>query len=274
VQVAGASQLTLRPVSSTSGSPVVVALSDINGLVYAGVRITASATAGVVTPAVAATDSTGQAAFSWTPGSGPASTLTLAVEVAPTVTLQVNAGSALPVIGAIVNAASNLPGMAPGSIDTIYGANLADASVTLNGAPVTLLYRADSQINFYVPPNVSLGPGTLAVTTAAGIAVTAPVTLTATDPGIFAVRQNAGFLEIYATGLGPTQAVGSYNVTTTTPVVFVGSTALTPAFSGLAPGFTGLYQVNVQLPPSAAGTVPVSVTSGQTYSNEIRVTLQ
>jgi hypothetical protein len=106
---------------------VVVALSDVNGLVYAGVRITASALAGIVTPAVATTDNTGQATFAWTPGASPVNTLTLTVEAAPTVTVRVNAGSATPSIGAVVNAASNLPGMAPGSIDTIYGANLGEA---------------------------------------------------------------------------------------------------------------------------------------------------
>jgi uncharacterized protein (TIGR03437 family) len=59
------------------------------------------------------------------------------------------------------------------------------------------------------------------------------------------------------------------------PAVYVGATALTPAFSGLAPGFTGLYQINVQLPDGLApGTLPVIVTSGQQYSNTVPVTLQ
>jgi uncharacterized protein (TIGR03437 family) len=139
---------------------------------------------------------------------------------------------------------------------------------------VNVLYRGDSQINFYVPGNAAVGAGTLTATNAAGISSTAPVTVTATDPGIFAVRQNGGYLEIYATGLGPTLTAGGYNVTTAMPVVFVGSTPLTPAFSGLAPGVAGLYQVNVQLPAGMGGTVPVVLASGQTYSNEVRVTLQ
>jgi uncharacterized protein (TIGR03437 family) len=276
LQVAAPSQLTLRPISGDSQESVVVALTDANGLVYAGARLTAATTAGAaVSPAVAITDASGQASFQWTPGPAAVNTLTVAVEAAPSVTLRLNAGSAVPVIGAVVNAATSLPGMAPGSIDTIYGVNLGDAAVSLNGAPVTLLYRGASQINFYVPPEAALGPGTLTVANAAGIAVSARVTVTAADPGIFAIVPGGGYLVVYCTGLGPTRRSGGFNVTTVVPAVYVGATALTPAFSGLAPGFTGLYQINVQLPDGLApGTLPVIVTSGQQYSNTVPVTLQ
>ena len=93
IQVAAAAQLSLRTVSgdnqvaSAAGplpAPIVAALTDINGLVYAGARITAVASdGGTVTPAVGVTDATGQAAFQWTPGSAGVNTLTLAVEAAP-----------------------------------------------------------------------------------------------------------------------------------------------------------------------------------------------
>jgi uncharacterized protein (TIGR03437 family) len=301
IQVAGAAQLTLRtvagdnqpaPPSGPLAAPIVVSLTDVNGLVYAGVRITASAsTGGSTSPALAVTDATGRASFQWTPGSAPVNTLTLAVESAPGVTLRLNAGSAAPVIGAVVNAASSVPGMAAGSIDTLYGLNLGDATVTLNGATLPQLYRGEKQINFYVPAGTALGPGTLIVTNAAGIAATTGVTVTATDPGIFSsgvvhagtsvsadsTPVTAGdYIEIYCTGLGPTRASASgLNPTAVTPTIYIGSTALYPAFSGLAPGFTGLYQIDVQIPAGLApGRQPLVITSGQTYSNQTNITVQ
>ncbi|HEY1495300.1 MAG TPA: hypothetical protein VGF49_12200, partial [Candidatus Solibacter sp.] len=103
----------------------------------------------------------------------------------------------------------------------------------------------------------------------------AGVTVTASDPGLFAVVQTSDYLVIYCTGLGPTRASGDLNVTTVVPTVYLGSTAVAPTFSGLAPGFVGLYQVNVQLPPGIArGAMPVTVTSGQKYSNAFQFTVQ
>ena len=225
------------PFPATVRRPSVVALTDANGLVYAGARITAATTAGgAVSPSVAITDASGQASFQWTPGSAAVNTLTVAVEAAPSVTLRLNAGTAVPVIGAVVNAATSLPGMAPGSIDTIYGVNLADAAVSLNGAPVTLLYRGETQINFYVPPEAALGPGTLTVTNAAGIAVSARVTVTAADPGIFAIVPEGDYLVIYCTGLGPTHPSGGFSVTTVVPAVYVGATALPRPSAASRPG--------------------------------------
>uniref|UniRef100_Q01WR6 IPT/TIG domain-containing protein n=1 Tax=Solibacter usitatus (strain Ellin6076) TaxID=234267 RepID=Q01WR6_SOLUE len=284
IQVAAASQLSLRTVSGDNQiagagplpAPIVAALSDINGLVYAGARITAVASdGGAATPAVAVTDAAGQAAFQWTPGSAGVNTLTLAVEGAPAVTLRLNAGSATPAIGAVVNAASSLPGMAAGSIDTIYGVNLAGATVALNGTVAQQLYSGDTQINFFVPPSTALGTGTLTVTNAAGVTATAGVTVTAADPGIFAIVQTGDYLVIYGTGLGPTRASGDFIVTTVQPTVYLGSTPVAPAFSGLTPGFVGLYQVNVQLPPGLVrGAMPVTITSGQKYSNAYQFTVQ
>ena len=285
IQVAAASQLSLRAVSGDNQAPaavgplpapIVAALSDINGLAYSGARIIAVASdGGSVTPAASVTDAAGQASFQWTPGSAGVNTLTLAVEAAPSVTLRLNAGSATPVIGAVVNGASNVPGMAAGAIDTIYGVNLAGATVSLNGVPVQQLYSGDTQINFFVPPAAASGPGTLTVTNAAGVTATARVTVTAADPGIFAIVQTGDYLVIYCTGLGPTRASGDFIVTTIQPTVYLGSIPVAPAFSGLAPGFVGLYQVNVQLPPSLSrGPLPVTVTSGQKYSNAFSFTVQ
>ena len=155
VQVAAPSQLTLRTVSgdnqvpSSTGAlpaPVVVRLTDANGLPYPGALIQAAAAGGSVTPATATADASGQASFQWTPGAGSANQLNLSLEAAPAVTLTLTAGSAVPVIGAVVNAASFVAGVAPGSLATLFGVNLGTASVLLNGTDVRPFYASDTQV--------------------------------------------------------------------------------------------------------------------------------
>ncbi len=83
-----------------------------------------------------------------------------------------------------------------------------------------------------------------------------------------AVRGN--YIAMYATGLGPVTnqpATGNpalsnpLSNTTTPATVKVGGQNATVSFAGLAPGYPGLYQVNVQIPAGiSAGTQPVALT--------------
>lgn len=85
--------------------------------------------------------------------------------------------SSTPVItpGRVVNSASYLGALAPGSVATLYGSNLADAdhvingvatfplsvagvSVSVNGVNAPLLYVAPNQINFQIPWGTAAGP--------------------------------------------------------------------------------------------------------------------
>ncbi|MGA3028691.1 MAG: S8 family serine peptidase [Bryobacteraceae bacterium] len=68
------------------------------------------------------------------------------------------------------------------------------------------------------------------------------------------------YVQLYVNGLGPVTnqpasgdpALGYPDLSTTTNTVTVkiGGQSVTPSFSGLAPGFAGLYQVNFQVPTS------------------------
>jgi len=89
-------------------------------------------------------------------------------------------------------------------------------------------------------------------------------------------------ISIYCTGLGavsyppPTgsPALSSpLSYTTTTPIVTIGGTPVTPSFSGLAPGFVGLYQVNVLVPTATASgsEVPVVISMGGQASNTVTI---
>ncbi|MEO8372950.1 MAG: hypothetical protein ABI806_27440 [Candidatus Solibacter sp.] len=290
VQVAAPALLALRTISGDGGGPVVVRLTDANGIAYSGARIVAAATSGSVTPTVAIADSAGDARFQWTPGADTISRLKLSVEAAPSVNVTLNAGNGVPVIGAVVNAASFAAGISPGSIATIFGTNLTGAVITLNGDAVNLFYAGDTQVNFYIPADAPLVDSALAAVSPSGVTATSTLALVSAQPGIFddavvhsgtlirasSTPVKAGdFIEIYCTGLGATRTLRGLQIATVVPTVYFGSVAATPSFAGLAPGFQGLYQVNVRVPEGLpAGSIPLIVTSGSTYSNEVRIAVQ
>jgi uncharacterized protein (TIGR03437 family) len=287
--------------------PIVVSLTDVNNLAYPGARIVATASAGgSVTPSAAVTGQQGQASFRWTPGAGASNQLQLAVDTAPAVSLTVTAGSAVPVVTSIASAASFAPGMAAGALQAIQGVNLAGGQTTsaaypwpttlagvqvlLNGSALPLTYVSDAQINLYVPQDAALGTGTLTVVTPSGARATAAVNVAAFEPGIFAGGvihagstvsaltspvQAGDFIEIYCTGLGPTQLAGAFQRTVLVPAVFIGAVPMQPAFSGLTPGLLGLYQVDVQVPPGlAAGLQPLLLSINASQSNQVSITVK
>lgn len=104
-------------------------------------------------------------------------------------------------------------------------------------------------------------------------------------PGSAARAVKAGeFITIYCTGLGPVNnppgtgkaASGDpLSTTTTTPTVTIGGVAATVSFSGLAPGFVGLYQVDVEIPQGVPGgsTQPLVLSIGGVKSNTVTIAI-
>jgi uncharacterized protein (TIGR03437 family) len=92
------------------------------------------------------------------------------------------------------------------------------------------------------------------------------------------------FLSVYVTGLGRVEgdiaagqaAPASPLLRTRTPVEALLSGAPLPtSFAGLAPGFVGLYQVNLQLPPVLGdGTHPLRITTRGINSNAVNITVR
>lgn len=178
-------------------------------------------------------------------------------------------------------------------------------AVTVGGLPAPVLYAGGIQINAQVPAGVS-GTVPLVVTTSNG-AATAMITVPEASPGIFsleatgrgagAIRRSNGVvsaanparagdvIEIYATGLGataedwPAGAAAPLDrpiATRAVPAVKIGGVAAEVLFSGLAPGFAGLNQVNVRVPAGVAAGAEVPVVlmvSGQT-SNTVTIAIQ
>lgn len=253
-------------------APVVVKLTDINDLPYGNVRIVAEG--GTVTPGAAITDASGRAAFQWTPAAEPPNFLRFRVEGLPVAPAEAVAlGRPVFAAAAVVNAASFQAGLTPGGIATIFGANLAQPQVSVDGARAQVFYADDRQVNFAVPALVSTAAtAAVEVRTALGT-TTAAVPLFAVQPGIFfdaatgraaAINRGQRIFELYGTGFGAATQVTAQ----------VGGRPAAVLFHGLAPGFVGLYQTNVQVDAAVpAGEQPASLTAANARSNEVKLAI-
>jgi trimeric autotransporter adhesin len=166
----------------------------------------------------------------------------------------------------IVNAASLAAGaIAPGEIVTVFGSGFDTSHTQLlfDGMPATLFYAGSTQIN-------ALAPSYLAANSTSVVSVAVngtPLALTSTAvvgaaPGIFtangggtgqaaAINQNASLnsesnpaprgsiVSFYATGQG--SGSGTF-------VLTVGGYPAELPYAGPAPGFSGLMQINAQIP--------------------------
>jgi adhesin/invasin len=90
-------------------------------------------------------------------------------------------------------------------------------------------------------------------------------------------------LALFVTGLGettPPLASGSAAPTDAlytaiaSVTAMIGGQAAQVLFAGLAPGYAGLYQVNVVVPQLAAGDYAVQITVGGVASNTVTVSVR
>ncbi|MBI1897613.1 MAG: hypothetical protein HYS04_13970 [Acidobacteria bacterium] len=275
--------------------PLEVRVTDLNELPYPGVQVQAALTGGgAVSPAAAVTDERGVANFRWTPGAGPANELRASLGSGQSITATA-LGRPVFAANSVVNAASFVAGLPIGGLATVFGANLAasgNPDVLIEGRAVPVFYADTRQVNFQVPPNLAEGTAEVIVKTATGEAAQR-VPSRAYSPGIFfdagtrfgAVLTSGtgqttninpvprgGIIEIFATGLGPARAGQVFEETTVTPEVTVAGRPAEVLFSGLAPTFIGLYQVNAKLADSTpSGTQPLVLTAAGARSNEVLI---
>lgn len=234
--------------------------------------------------------------------------------VVATVTAVTATGRPSLTAGGVVNAAGYSPELAPGSFATIFGADLAAGAaasatalplpeslagvqVRVNDRVAKLHYVSDSQINFVVPLEVQPGPAVLQVLTPAGASDPIPIRLSPTAPAIFLLADGTAaavvagtrsstaqrpaapgeWLEIYATGLGAVRWNPSLGLEETweRPEVIIGGRPAPVSFSGHVPGWTGLYQVNAQVPEGLApGTQPIEIRTAASASNPATIVVR
>jgi uncharacterized protein (TIGR03437 family) len=306
VQVMPAANVAVRVISGdrqpfTPGqplpAPVQIKATDVNLLPYPGITLQATVTGnGKVTPASGVTGPDGIVNFTWTPDNG-FNQMRVTASTGATASATTLGNPAIAANG-LVNGASFQGNPAPGSIATVFGTYLSngaagDAQVLINHVPTTLFYSSPTQINFFVPASTTPGPVQLVVSNAVGNSSTFDATIAEYAPGIFfdagsgygavltsgtgqptnaAPVPHGGFVEIYATGLGPLTNAG---LVFQTVHAFLGSTEIPISYAGKAPGFVGLYQVNAQIPDSiASGTQQLTLEVKGVTSNAVKVQVQ
>jgi uncharacterized protein (TIGR03437 family) len=215
----------------------------------------------------------------------------------------VAAGSLVSVFGAFPVSAAAQASMAP------LPTALSGLSVQFSGTQAPLSYASGTQANVQVPWELA-GQTQASVTATVGAQTSAAqqVSLASVAPGVFMMnaqgqgavgdalsgqlispinpaRAGATYISIYCTGLGPVTnqpatgaapAADVFSETIARPTVTIGDVPATILFSGLAPTFVGLYQINVQVPAAApfGDTVPLIVSIGGATANTVTIAVQ
>ena len=196
-------------------------------------------------------------------------------------------------------AASNQTGKAP------YPAILNGVKVQVNGKDSPIQFVSAGQINFLVPYSTAGATATIVVQNNGATSNTVTVPLAPTAPGVYSLDQsgsgpgailhadyslvNAGnpaaageTVLVYLTGVGvvtPSIADGTagasntlYKSNSDVTVLIAGKPA-TVTFNGLAPGFPGLYQLNVTLPTplGVGGNLPLAIQTANGYSDQVDI---
>ncbi len=186
----------------------------------------------------------------------------------------------------LVNSATNAPRVAPGSLASLFGANLgsdpAAVRVTFNGVAARILAATPGQINLQLPP--SLAPGTVELRVFNGLTESAPMLaqISRVAPGLFRAAHADGrpadsfgpaalgeTVELLATGLTPAAATDGL------VGAVVGGVRAGALRINQDPSTPGLFLVEVRMPSDLSGrdAVDVYLTAEGQRSNTIRVPL-
>ncbi len=187
-------------------------------------------------------------------------------------------------------------------------ASLGGAGVTIGGKTAALVYVSSGQINAQVPFELDGASAADLVVTLNGFSSPpVRVPIAAVAPGIYTLNQGGTgraailhasdstlvsssnparpgeFLELFTTGLGsvfPVVSTGAQGPsdplarTRLIPSATIAGLPVTIGFAGLAPGYVGLYQLNLQVPNGvSSGEQTLIVTSNGVASNPATVVI-
>ena len=182
------------------------------------------------------------------------------------------------------------------------GTSLSGTTVSINGTPAPILYASYNQVNFQVPYTIPSGTtAQIQVQSSTGTSGNIMVDVLSSAAGLFTNQSNGqgqalavnqdgtvnstsnpaapgSYVSLYADGLGavsetftagtPAPTNQLLNLTGTVTAI-IGGLSAPVQFAGLAPGYIGLYQINVQVPATlTAGQHRVFVILPNGYSSQ------
>jgi uncharacterized protein (TIGR03437 family) len=178
-------------------------------------------------------------------------------------------------------------------------------TVLINGKSAPIYFVSSGQINCLVPYSTQGPTATIMVENGTANSNTLTVAVAATSPGIYAYPSLNGIgpgaiihlngtivsaaapatsgetVSVYLTGLGTVNnppadgsaAKDATSTVTTSLAVYVGGLPATVLYSGLAPGFPGLYQLNITLPSPlpASGALPLAILTPNAFHDQVTI---
>ena len=199
----------------------------------------------------------------------------------------------------VVNAANFGLDFAPGGLIAIFGTGLgrsgSTTTLTLGGQPAPVIFATPFQLNAQVPFGLKPGSYVLSANSVYG-SFEQQVEIRELAPALFKLDAQRGAIVnqdgtinsstnparrgqvvlVFGTGFGEVLKQGNLSVTAKPVTAQINGVDVPVAFTGLAPGFTGLYQLNLQLP---AGMPPgldatLSIKQGGVASNPVTISVQ
>lgn len=293
-QLDQAATVALTPYSGIKGINVVAGMYNASGNQVQQLSVENNLVGGVLNDA---------SLFAYLGSGGSGNSISLSGSSGPVGGAQIDATG-------FVNAATfQQDALAPGSLVSLFGLNLNGATVQFGGVSAPILYSSSAQLNLQVPWELE-GMSSTSITVSGnsiGNELSA-VPVAAADPGIFSLGAPQGgqgaivnlagvvvnanapahagdYLQVYSNGLGivtNTPLTGAAAASSPLsyligyPTATIGGVQAPVTFAGLAPGYVGLYQVNVQVPQGVAAgdAVPVVLSIGAIASNTVTISVR
>jgi uncharacterized protein (TIGR03437 family) len=214
--------------------------------------------------------------------------------------------------GGTLNSAFSAGALSPGVVASVFGANLAAKTAAIGALPLPTNYAGTSflvgsrsaplsfvsgrQVNVEIPAELAPGRYQILATFNAALSLPDTLVLNSLGPGIVAVQHSNGKVVnaadpakpnemqvAYLVGMGATKPpVPSGHASPSKPpaqvvvqpIVTVAGAKAKVSAAVLAPGVVGNYQVNFQVPSTAAnGNLDLIVTQNRVTSNTIKLTV-